>query len=721
MEERSTGVGIVEEGLADDRGSVEAVFRIPDMDCPSCVQRIQTSVQGVRGVTDFFGNPLTRKVRVRFDPRLVDPAGIQERIGRVGYTARAESEADDTAGRISAWLRPDAVRTYLSGALFGAGLVSMAVGWPAAPPFVVAAVVGGWNFFPKGLRAARTLSLDMNFLMTGAILGAVGIGEYQEAAAIAFLFSLAELLERFSVDRARHSIESLLDLSPKGATVLENGREVTRPVEEVVPGDRVVVRPGERIPVDGVVTEGASGVDQSSVTGESMPVDRTVGDEVFAGTVNGEGHLILRVERAGEDTTLARMIHLVEEAEGRKSGSERFVERFARWYTPTVTVAALLVATTPPLLFGAPFTEWFVRGLTLLVIACPCALVISTPVAVVSGVTAAARNGVLIKGGVHLETMGDVQVVAFDKTGTLTPGCPAVVAVVPAPGSGVTEEAVLGMAAALERHSEHALGRAIVRSAEERGVSWSSLTVQDFVSVPGRGVRARLDGDDFVVGRLDMFATAGGLETELHRLRSDGRTVVAVGPPSRPLGLVALADRPREGARRAVAALRRAGVERIVMLTGDNAETARAVGREVGVDDVRADLMPEDKVRIVEELEARFGRVAMVGDGVNDAPALAVASVGIAMGAAGSDTALETADVALMGDDLSKLAYLYRLSHRGRRVIRQNIGASIALKAVLAVGVPFGLVSLIAAVVVGDMGASLAVTGNSLRLARVRP
>jgi len=720
---------------AGPQHAVEVVFRVESMDCGSCARKIQDRLCTVSGVHAALGTSVNRRLRVLLDPAVVDADAIRDEVGRLGYAARVEdgrrTAASPAAG---AWTTPEALRTWISGALMGLALLlrglgseRVLVGHPlhdlhaADLVFLSAALVGGWNFFPKGVRSALAHALDMNFLMTVAILGAVVVGETLEAAAIAFLFSLAELLEGFSVDRARRSIESLFELAPDAATVLVDGREVRRYVEELKPGDEVVVRPGERIPVDGRVERGASAVNQAPVTGESIPVEKGPGDEVFAGTINAQGHLRVRVEKAAGDTTLARMIRLVEEAEGRRTRSERFVERFARVYTPAVTVGALLVAFGPPLLVGAPFTLWFVRGLTLLVIACPCALVISTPVAVVSGVTAAARNGVLIKGGAHLEAMGEVEVVAFDKTGTLTRGHPEVVDVVPAPGSGLDESGVLRLAAALERYSEHPLARAVAQAAADRGADTDATEVQDFLAVPGRGVQGVVDGQMLLVGRPELFEDVREVAGEMHRLRGTGRTVVAVGSPARPLGLIALMDRARDGAADVVAALRREGVKRIVMLTGDNAATAAAVAAAVGVDSFEAGLLPEQKVEAVLRLERTFGRVAMVGDGVNDGPALAAASVGVAMGAAGSDVAIETADVALMGDDLSRLPYLIRLSRRSRRVIRQNIAASIALKATLAVGVPLGWVSLILAVVAGDMGASLGVTGNALRLGRMRP
>jgi len=714
---------------------VEVVFRVESMDCGNCARKIQDRLCTLPGVHTAQGTPVNRRLRVLLDPGQVDAESIRDEVGRLGYAARLDGgDRASTSRAPNPWTGPDAIRTWIAGALTAGALLLRVLGGepvvvrlalhelhPADLVFIAAALVGGWNFFPKGVRAAMARALDMNFLMTVAILGAVVVGETLEAASIAFLFSLAELLEGYSVDRARRSIESLFELAPEAATVVVDGREVRRYVEELRPGDEVVVRPGERIPVDGRVEDGSSAVDQAPVTGESIPVEKGPGDEVFAGTINAQGHLRVRVEKAAGDTTLARMIRLVEEAEGRRTRSERFVERFARVYTPAVTVGALLVAFGPPLVVGAPFTLWFVRGLTLLVIACPCALVISTPVAVVSGVTAAARNGVLIKGGAHLEAMGEVEVVAFDKTGTLTRGHPEVVDVVPAPGAGLDASGVLRLAAALERHSEHPLARAVVHAAAERASDGPVPEVRDFLAVPGRGVQGVVDGRSLLVGRPEQFDDVRDLVEDLHRLRAMGRTVVAVGPADRPLGLIALMDQARDGAADVVASLRRAGARRIVMLTGDNAETAAEVAAAVGVDAFEADLLPEQKVDAVLRLEREFGRVAMVGDGVNDGPALAAASVGVAMGAAGSDVAIETADVALMGDDLSRLPYLMLLSRRSRRVIRQNIGASIALKATLALGVPLGWVSLILAVVAGDMGASLGVTSNALRLGRVRP
>jgi len=527
-------------------------------------------------------------------------------------------------------------------------------------------------------------------------------------------------------------------LSPEIATVVRDGREVQVRAAEVKADEHVLVRPGERIPVDGPILEGTSAVNESAITGEAMPVDKEPGDRVYAGTIVQEGFLRVRSERGADDSTIARMIRLVEEAERRRAPSERFVERFARIYTPTVTIAAALVILVPVLLFGASFETWLLRGLTLLVIACPCALVISTPVSVVSAVTSAARNGVLIKGGESLERMGEVSVMAFDKSGTLTHGRADLVDVIPL--DVVSADEALSIAAAVEFRSEHPLGKAIVRAARARGVSFEDARIEGFESLPGRGARATINGIPYMVGRAprqDDRLSPGPLRD----LIEDGRTSVLLARevgigstgaegesrgesgarPHAPIALLALDDSPRAETRELFDNLRQVGVVRLVVLSGDHLRAVHVVGEAVGADDIRAGLDPSEKVDAVKELETAHGPVAMVGDGVNDAPALAAATVGIALGAAASDAALETADIALMGDDLGRLPYVVRLARQSRRVIRQNIGAAILLKTILAIGVPLGAVSLIVAVLVGDMGASLAVTANALRLARVSP
>ena len=698
-------------------------FRVRDMDCSHCVTRIEDGLRKVDGVMGVGANLVGRTVTVEVAPGLLAEDEVRRAIGRLGHLAEPDTGARRERAAAT-WATRDARITYASAALFAVGLALQLAGVGPlvftlplnevrVPSllFVASALVGGWRFMPDGFRAARELSLDMNFLMTVAILGAVAIGEYLEAAAIAFLFSTAELLESYAVDRARASMESLMDLAPKTAVVLRGGVEETVRASEVVVGDVVVVRPGERIPVDGSVVEGGSAVDESPLTGESLPVEKDPGDPVFAGTITRDGFMHIRTEKPADSSSLARIVELVERAGAEKAKTERVVTRFARWYTPAITVAAVLVVAVPTLA-GADFITWLVRGLTLLVIACPCALVISTPVAVVSGITAAARRGVLIKGGVYLEAMSGVRAMAMDKTGTLTVGHLEVREVRSTRGAPPTT--VLARASAVEARSEHPIARAIHEEAVRREI-YSHYAVRDFSTRRGEGVTARLDGVRHFVGKP---ATLGAGEAPAG-MAGDGRTVVAVADEDGPLGWISLEDRARKQARVAVGELHGMGIRPVVMLTGDDAATGCRVAGETGVDEVKARLLPHEKVDALKELEREHGRVAMVGDGVNDAPSLAAASVGIAMGAAGSDAAIDSADVALMGDDLTRLPYLFRLSRKSRAVIRQNIATALLVKLVLVVGVPLGMVSLIAAVLVGDLGVSLLVTVNALRLARV--
>jgi Cd2+/Zn2+-exporting ATPase len=641
------------------------------------------------------------------------------------HCAICADELERASESRSLWRRREAIFTGISGALLALGLVLSLLKLDptllvlfgrtfalSTVLYLASVFFGAYHFARKGLYALKTLSLGINFLMSLAILGAIVIEEYVEAASLAFLFSLAELLEEFSVERARRSLRELIKLAPREARVRRNGEELLCPIEEISVGEVCIVKPGERIALDGQVLSGSSFVNQAPITGESVPVEKRPGDEVFAGTINYDGYLEITVTKRAKDTTLARIIHLVEEAEAQKAPSERFVDRFARYYTPGVVLVALLVATVPAIFFGAAFSEWFSRALALLVIACPCALLISTPVSIISAITSAARHGVLIKGGVYLEELGQIQTIVFDKTGTLTTGQLTVTDIIPTDSISPTE--VLRIAAALERKSQHPIAQAIVRAYEERAAGEPLPDAQEFTSLTGQGVQAKLDGTLYRVGRLQLF-NADGLA-----LASQAKTVIGVGTPDRLLGLIALADSIRPQAHQTVQRLKDLGID-VVMVTGDNEATARAVAQHVGITHYHAGVFPDQKVHEIEHLRSEYGRVAMVGDGVNDAPALAAASVGIAMGAVGSDAALETAHVALMGDDLSKLPYLIELSRRTRRVIQQNIFFSILTKLTLGLGVFPGYVTLVLAVLVGDMGASLAVTGNALRLARVKP
>ncbi|HEU4688568.1 MAG TPA: cation-translocating P-type ATPase, partial [Vicinamibacterales bacterium] len=548
-----------------------------------------------------------------------------------------------------------------------------------------------------------------------AVAGAMVLGEWLEGASVVFLFALAQWLEARTLERARHAIRALVELSPREAIVRRNGVEHREPVESINVGAEIVVRPGDKVPLDGRVVAGRGDVNEAPITGESLPVDKGPGDEVYAGTINGRGSLDLEVIRVGRDTRLARIIHLVEAAQARRAPVQSFVDRFARVYTPAVIALAGIVAVVPALVWGDPAT-WFYRSLVLLVIACPCALVISTPVSIVAALSAAARNGVLIKGGAHLERLADIRVVAFDKTGTLTRGEPRVGEVIPIDGGSVDQ--VLCDAAAVEARSEHALARAITRRARERQLDIPAA--QGFMSTPGRGAEARVGGRQVIVGN-DLMLSSRGIPTPvdpIESLRRAGNTVVCVAVDGRISGIIGIVDPLRDTAREAIEMLRSHGVRRVAMLTGDHALTARAVASSLVLDEDHHGLLPDEKHERVLAMRSD-GAVLMVGDGVNDAPAMAAADVGVAMGAAASDVALETADVALMSGELLKLPYALRLARATVFNIKTNLVVSLALKAVFLVTAMTGTATLWMAVL-ADTGASVIVVANALRLLRAR-
>jgi Cd2+/Zn2+-exporting ATPase len=784
MTETPDAPGEVSEGW--QRRELSVRLTVPEMDCPSCAQKVDKSLKRVDGIVDAALQPTTGTATVTYDPERVTEADVVRAIENAGYEVvnrgdGAEESSDDELGIAppsEIWTSPRAVKTWIGAVFVVFGLIfefaltgqNLAVANVLDYPlhladvlFLGATAVSGYPVVRGGYYSAKNRSLDIDLLMGTAIIAATGIGYFVEAATLAVLFSIAELLEDYAMDRARDSLRELMELSPDEATVRRDGEELTVPADEVEVGETVVVRPGEKIPLDGTVVDGRSAVDESPITGESVPVDKAVGDEVYAGSINEEGYLEFEADAPASESTLSQIIEMVQGAQEKKTEKEQFVDRFAGYYTPTIVVLAILTATLPPLLingsatvsvaglshtFSGSWQTWFIRGLTLLVIACPCAFVISTPVSVVSGVTSAAKNGVLIKGGNHLEAMGDVDAIALDKTGTLTKGELAVTDVVAL--GGATDEAVLRHAAALEQRSEHPIAEAILARADQTELG-DVPSIEAFESITGKGIRADVDGETYYAGKPTLFEELGfdlshahlradgGIVTEsaheqceredctdiengaIAQFEDEGKTVVLVGTDSELVGIVAIADEVRPAAKQAVTRLHDLGVERVVMLTGDNEGTARAIAAQVGVDEYRAELLPDEKVDAVEALQAEYGEVAMVGDGINDAPALATADVGIAMGAAGTDTALETADIALMGDDIGKLPYLYALSHTANGVIRQNIWTSLGVKALLALGVPLGLVSVALAVVVGDMGMSLGVTGNAMRLSRMKP
>lgn len=698
----------------------ETTLFVEGMDCADESAVIEKALRSASGVLDVQFNLVAQAVTVRH--RLTTQQVI-DLIKGTGFSARLVRRDDPHSREITFWdRRGRLILTVVAGLFTAAGIIHSRIHVPDAltvPLYLIAMISAGYPVAWKGMLAVRNRSLDMNFLMTVAVVGAALIGEWDEGAMVVFLFALANLLEGYSMDRARQAIHSLMDLSPKAALVRRSNGEVMLSVEDVRLGDVLVVKPGERIPLDGVVRSGSSSVNQAPITGESMPVSKTEGDEVYAGTLNGEGALEVNVTRVSGDTTLARIIHMVEEAQSQRAPVQSFVDRFAAAYTPAVVLGAVLVALIPPLLFGGSWGMWFYRALVLLVISCPCALVISTPVTLVSGLARAARDGILMKGGLYLENVGRLNAMAFDKTGTLTRGIPEVIEILPV--HAYTGRELLHKAASVEQRSEHALAAAILRRAEQEGLILEET--REFQSITGQGAQARLNGDVYLIGNHRLFEERGLCTPEADRRaaqwEAQGKTTVYFGTEQEMMGMIAIADTVREDARGALEALRRNGVQHLTLLTGDNRGTAEAIARELGLDAFRAELLPGDKVRVIRDLQSRYGAVGMVGDGVNDAPALAAATIGIAMGVAGTDTALETADIALMADDLSGLPAAMHLSRKALRIIQENIVLSIGIKAAFLGLAISGLATLWMAVL-SDMGVSLLVILNGLRVLQGR-
>lgn len=583
--------------------------------------------------------------------------------------------------------------------------------------FAIAIVIGGTSIFKTGLRNLVRFEFDMKTLMTIAIIGAAIIGEWREGAVVVFLFAVSEALEAYSMNKARQSIRQLMDIAPPSALVKRGETFMELPTEDIIVGDILIVKPGQKIAMDGAVLTGSSTVNQAAITGESIPVQKKSGDNVFAGTLNEEGALEVTVTKLVGDTTIAKIIHLVEDAQAEKAPSQKFVDKFAKYYTPAIIVIAILVAIIPPLL-GGDWNAWIYQGLAVLVVGCPCALVVSTPVAIVTAIGNAARQGVLIKGGIHLEETGRLDVIAFDKTGTLTKGYPEVTDFIV--GKEIAQEQLLSAIAAVESMSQHPLAKAVVDYAHHHGAQ--KVVVSNFQSVTGKGAYAEIDGMTTYIGSLSWAQELSSLPEDILQqaasLQRQGKSVMAIVTGTDFSGLLAVADPIRAESRDVLEQLKSIGIRHTVMLTGDHQVTAEAIAAELGVTDVRAGLMPEDKLTAIKQLSDEYGRVAMVGDGINDAPALAAASVGIAMGGAGTDAALETADIALMADDLGKLPYTMKLSRKTLRIIKENIMFALGLKIIALLLIIPGWLTLWIAIF-ADMGATLLVVLNSLRLLRV--
>jgi Cd2+/Zn2+-exporting ATPase len=681
------------------------VFEIFGMDCAAETTVIEKALRRVPGVCSVRTSTVTRQATV---VHTLEAETVRRAIETAGFQAR-EARRAPAPPSIPTWTTWVALVATAAGAVLSIAGSSAAVG-----AFATAVLVGGAPIARKGVRAARQWHLDMNALMTIAVVGASVIGQWAEGASTVVLFSLAQLLESRALERARRAIAGLVQLTPEQAVVRRAAGEARVPVAEIMRGETIVVGPGERVPLDGIVLAGASELDEAPLTGESRPAARGLGDEVFAGSVNGAGALEVRVTRPAAETMLSRIVRRVEEAQASRAPSQGFVERFARVYTPLVIGAAVLAAVVPPLLAGGDWRPWFYRALVLLVVSCPCALVISTPVSIVSALTAASRVGVLIKGGAHLEAIGRARAIAFDKTGTLTQGALQVTEIVPVPGS--TEVGLLGLAAAVEGRSGHAIGRAVAAAAVARGVA--PLPAQDVVALAGSGVRGYVDGRTVMVGSHRWFDEQSlcdhRLDGTLAELEAAGRSAMMVAADGHVLGVLGVADEVRREAGAAVSDLHASGLH-VALLTGDNGRTAGAIGAALGITDIRSELRPDAKVEALRDLARRHGSAVMVGDGINDAPALAASAVGIAMGTGASEAAVETADIALLHADLRLVPATVRLSRATARVVRQNVVLSLGVKAAVLALTLSGHGSLWAAVA-ADMGASLIVIANGLRL-----
>lgn len=712
-------------------------FRIDELDCAEEVVQLRDLLDETAGIESLEFDVVNQRMYVTLGDDGPSAGRLIEVVGGIGMHA---SLADHpVAAPVNSWRQHTRLAltivagTGIIAAFCVHGLLSAEwaeafhseLGSPESLPPLAARLLyslsiglGLWFVVPKAWLSIRRFRADMNLLMCVAVVGALLLGQWLEAAIVTFLFQVSLLLEQWSMDRARNAINSLLKLSPDTARRIEPGCDHPheRPVAEIAVGDRIAVHPGDRIPLDGVVRAGETDVDQAPITGESIGVVKTIGSEVYAGTINGSGTIEVEVTHRAGDTTIDRIIRLVQEAQAKRAPAEQWVEQFARYYTPAMMSLAVLVAVAPPLVIGADWSAWFYNALVLLVIACPCALVISTPVSVVSALTAAAHSGVLVKGGRYLEAIAQVRAIALDKTGTLTRGQPVVQNVVPLNGHSRTE--LLERAAAMESQSTHPIAQAILNCADDAGLAVASP--QDYRVLSGRGAEATVDGRGYWIGSHRLMLERMPSETSAHtqsaQLEDSGHSVVAIGSENHVCGLISVADDLREESVAALGEIQQLGLY-TAMLTGDNAETARAIAERVGVDDYVAECLPEDKVDELQRLRARYHSVAMIGDGVNDSPAMAASNVGIAMGSVGSDAAIEAADIALMSDDLSKIPWLIRLARRTLRTIKQNIAFALGLKIVFVLLSIFGAASLWLAIA-ADTGASLLVVFNGMRLLR---
>ncbi|WP_441650699.1 heavy metal translocating P-type ATPase (plasmid) [Enterococcus faecalis] len=692
-------------------------YRVEGLSCTNCAAKFEKNVKSIEGVTDAKVNFGAGKIKVEGTSSIqeIKSAGAFENL-----IIQDEDNQESEGVQKDSFLKRNwtlvisviliAIAFYFRATAGENDIITKSL-------FISAIVIGGFNLFTEGIKDLLKLNFSMEVLMTVAIIGASIIGEWAEGSIVVILFAVSEALERFSMDKARQSIRSLMDIAPKEALIRRNNEEKMINVSDIQLGDIMIIKPGQKIAMDGVVIKGHSAVNQAAITGESVPIEKQIKDEIFAGTLNEEGILEVEVTKHVNDTTIAKIIHLVEEAQGERAPAQAFVDKFAKYYTPSIMAISALIIIIPPLFFGGDWNKWLYQGLSLLVVGCPCSLVISTPVSIVSAIGNSAKNGVLVKGGIYLEEIGGLKAIAFDKTGTLTKGTPSVTDFVVSDTN--QENQYLSIISALEILSQHPLASAILKEADRRESNYQMIDIMNFKSVTGKGIKGDYQGATYFVGSPKLFDSElirqASVMKNYEKLQEQGKTVMIFGTAQNILAIIAVADELRKSSSEVIAKLHQLGIEHTIMLTGDNIRTAKSIGEQVGVTDIKGDLMPQDKLDYIKELKEKYGKVAMVGDGVNDAPALASATVGIAMGGAGTDTALETADVALMGDDLQKLPFIVNLSRKTLKIIKQNITFSLSIKFLALLLIIPGWLSLWIAIV-ADMGATLLVTLNGLRL-----
>ncbi|WP_165737292.1 heavy metal translocating P-type ATPase [Streptococcus dysgalactiae] len=699
----------------------EKTYRIEGLSCTNCAGKFEKNVKQLPGVTSATVNFGASKISVEGQTTIeeLEEAGAFENL-----IIRDDQENDEQVRSKESFIKRNIALIISLGFILVAVISQLSLGEDhllTKALYILAIIIGGFDLFKEGFSDLIKLDFSMESLMTIAIIGAAFIGEWAEGSIVVILFAISEALERFSMDKARQSIRSLMDIAPKEALIRRNNVEQLVSVDKIDIDDIMIIKPGQKIAMDGLVINGHSSVNQAAITGESVPVEKQLDDEVFAGTLNEEGVLEVKVTKKVTDTTIAKIIHLVEEAQGERAPAQAFVDKFAKYYTPFIIIMALLIVVVPPLFFGGDWNKWLYQGLSILVVGCPCSLVISTPVSIVSAIGNAAKNGVLVKGGVYLEEIGHLRAIAFDKTGTLTKGKPVVTDFIAT--SSETDIIYLSIISSLESLSQHPLASAILNEADKTNVDYKSIQIEDFQSITGKGLTGIHQNIRYYIGSPKLFSASVIEETavkvQYRQFQEQGKTAMYFGTDEQILGVIAVADEVRDSSAAVISELHKLSIEHTIMLTGDNTKTAESIGKQLGVTEIKGDLMPQEKLDSIKALRTTYNKVAMVGDGINDAPALAASTVGIAMGGAGTDTALETADVALMGDDLQKLPFIVRLSRQTLKVIKQNITFSLGIKLLALLLVIPGWLTLWIAIV-ADMGATLLVTLNGLRLMKVK-